>query len=551
MRLAAADVVQRAGGASTSFTIAFGLSLNGQQYVDFDDFALYNAPAVSSVAPLEASIDGGLELPPARALTTASPPHAASASPMRARRRRTLPLAAAARCRAPSADAAGERRWRTYDFDAPDEAALARLGSLHGMAELVGGALRLVPSSFAAGTALPVNGALAPPPTSPALPYFEAVFDVLMLGAVSSGGGAGLSFNNGPIHHPELLDESGSGHTGLAVSLRTGISHTVEVRLAGSLLLSAPMGRALHGGIWSPLSIRYREGTGLGVSCGQVSILDGLVLPDWSPQPSWRIALAASSADTPSLADAHWVHHLRIASGSLLDRASVAVQVSLNGQQLHPSPPLSLELLALPIVSSLHPSRGSTAGGTQIQLLGARLAGGSVRRCRFGDDPHSRTLVEATTVRTFAGGVEVRCTLPSRAAAGPVPVRVTLNGEQFSTPPVAFEYHQAGQLTSVTPISGPAEGGTLLELEGTIPNLGALPTTTDHLAALAEEAGVRVRGLMAADYPSAAVGFPAASRRPPSAPRTCPRALMAHATGALDAVLRQRARSASPRCLRA
>ena len=114
-------------------------------------------------------------------------------------------------------------------------------------------------------------------------------------------------------------------------------------RLAAALCADGPR---LHGGIWS-LSIRYREGTGLGVSCGQVSILDGLVLPGWSPQPSWRIALAASSADTPSLADAHWVHHLRIASGSLLDRASVAVQVSLNGQQLHPSPPLSLELLAL------------------------------------------------------------------------------------------------------------------------------------------------------------------------------------------------------------
>ena len=151
------------------------------------------------------------------------------------------------RCRVPSADAAGFRTSLTIRFDEPPR--LSELGSLHGQAALRGGALRLVPRAVPSGTPYPYSGALLLRvlPGAPPLPFWRVRFDVMMHGASSAlGGGGGISFNYGLIGDGARLDVSGSGHSGLSVSVRTGHALVLEVRLSGDLLLATSLGHALR-----------------------------------------------------------------------------------------------------------------------------------------------------------------------------------------------------------------------------------------------------------------------------------------------------------------
>ena len=49
-----------------------------------------------------------------------------------------------------------------------------------------------------------------------------------------------------PISDGARLDVSGSGHSGLSVSVRTGHALVLEVRLSGDLLLATSLGHALR-----------------------------------------------------------------------------------------------------------------------------------------------------------------------------------------------------------------------------------------------------------------------------------------------------------------
>ena len=105
----------------------------------------------------------------------------------------------------------------------------------------------------------------------------------------------------------------------------------------------------------------------------------------------------------------HWVHHLRIASGSLLNRTHVPIRVSLNGQQFEPAAdvgaPLSMQYLTLPVTSYVVPNIGPVAGGSTIQIFGEHFGFGSTRRCRFGDHTGAiETDVVATVFSTSLSG---------------------------------------------------------------------------------------------------------------------------------------------------
>ena len=85
----------------------------------------------------------------------------------------------------------------------------------------------------------------------PALRSLRVTFDLLAHGGGALGG-AGVSFNYGPLDEDTALDESGGEHAGLAVALVRGATAVLEVRLRGALILSRPLGDAWPRRVWAP-----------------------------------------------------------------------------------------------------------------------------------------------------------------------------------------------------------------------------------------------------------------------------------------------------------
>jgi hypothetical protein len=111
-----------------------------------------------------------------------------------------------------------------------------------------------------------------------------------------------------------------------------------------------------------------------------------------------------------------------------------------------------------PTIDSVWPASGTTAGGTTITLTGANFVSGAT--VRLGG-------VAATGV-TFVSASELRATTPA-GAAGAVSVQVTNPDAQSASRGNGFTYvapTPTPTLTSVSPTSGPATGGTVITLSG-------------------------------------------------------------------------------------
>lgn len=110
-----------------------------------------------------------------------------------------------------------------------------------------------------------------------------------------------------------------------------------------------------------------------------------------------------------------------------------------------------------PIVSSLSPTSGTTAGGTAVTITGANFVNGAT--VTFGG-------VAATGV-SVANSTTIAATTPVHSA-GPVDVTVTNPGAASGTLNGGFTYlNPTGPTaTSVTPNSGPTGGGTTVTISG-------------------------------------------------------------------------------------
>eukprot|EP00966_Prymnesium_polylepis_P135169 3124105-Prymnesium_polylepis.1 len=111
------------------------------------------------------------------------------------------------------------------------------------------------------------------------------------------------------------------------------------------------------------------------------------------------------------------------------------------------------------------PKSGPVEGGTRMTVLGSDLTAGSHRLCMIGS-----TIVPAGVL-----GDALNCSsnvsISSEMLPAEVPFRVSLNGQQF-TSPVAFDVYASGSLNSglISPTSGPNAGGTLVTTSS--PSLG-------------------------------------------------------------------------------
>ncbi|MED6307675.1 MAG: IPT/TIG domain-containing protein, partial [Planctomycetota bacterium] len=114
---------------------------------------------------------------------------------------------------------------------------------------------------------------------------------------------------------------------------------------------------------------------------------------------------------------------------------------------------------SLALISAV-PSMGPVAGGTRIALLGSGVPPIGTVHCKFG--PGGSTVV----ARRVASS-QIECAAPPSSGAGVRPIEVTMNGQQYSSSGVTFTYLPAAAVSSVSPESGAAEGGTPVTVSGT------------------------------------------------------------------------------------
>jgi IPT/TIG domain/Fibronectin type III domain/Bacterial TSP3 repeat len=123
---------------------------------------------------------------------------------------------------------------------------------------------------------------------------------------------------------------------------------------------------------------------------------------------------------------------------------------------------------AAPTVTSVSPTSGPTAGGTTITVTGTAFVSGATVRVNS---------VAATGV-TFVSATQIRAVTPA-GTAGARSVQVTNPDGQSGTLASAFTYTAPASsptLSAVSPVSGPAAGGTAVTLTGT--NFAAGATVT-------------------------------------------------------------------------
>ena len=156
-------------------------------------------------------------------------------------------------------------------------------------------------------------------------------------------------------------------------------------------------------------------------------------------------------------------------------QASVSLEVSLNSQQytdtnatervwVSPAVHDSVLVYPTPSVVAVSPDFGPAAGGTRLVLEGEYLhAHGSHLLCKFNG-----SVATPATYVTASGGVVCRAgAMPGERPTGPVPLQLTLNGQQFSSAAaLSYGYYAALRVSSLLPAAGPIEGGTVIRVDG-------------------------------------------------------------------------------------
>jgi len=113
--------------------------------------------------------------------------------------------------------------------------------------------------------------------------------------------------------------------------------------------------------------------------------------------------------------------------------------------------------LAQPTVSSVIPSSGPTSGGTSIIISGSNFSGTTA--VNFGATPATGVTVDSPT--------QITATAPA-GAAGTVDITVTTaGGTSVTNAADQYTYVAAPTVTSMSPTSGPATGGTTVTITGT------------------------------------------------------------------------------------
>ena len=114
-------------------------------------------------------------------------------------------------------------------------------------------------------------------------------------------------------------------------------------------------------------------------------------------------------------------------------------------------------------LSSILPHGGPADGGTEVRLegLGLAVGRGQLMRCEFGGRVVNARLAQSIE-SSHVTSAQLRCRTPIVAVAGPVAVRVSLDGGDTWVPgATTYTYYDSPDVRALRPPSGPIAGGTL------------------------------------------------------------------------------------------
>lgn len=150
----------------------------------------------------------------------------------------------------------------------------------------------------------------------------------------------------------------------------------------------------------------------------------------------------------------------------VLPRGELHVEVSVNGVDFSKDSGLTyvVSSFATPTVFSIYPSRGTSAGGTEVTVRGRAFGTESKAGCRFG---------ALNTLATVVDANHIVCKAPPAAVmlqdVSLIDLVVVLDGENL-VPAINenlhFEYLPHPTVTGVFPRAGPRTGGTLVAVTG-------------------------------------------------------------------------------------
>lgn len=200
---------------------------------------------------------------------------------------------------------------------------------------------------------------------------------------------------------------------------------------------------------------------------------------------SWSDRLQALVCTSPPWSSLNGTRHAPQADGQ-----SVALGVSLNGQDFtetrgirfarHAEFPRGLRLL------QVSPLLGPTRGGTWLQIRppAGLVLNATAYLCRFGGSvvPTRAVVFESAAASAGSasagskGGRWLQCATPPAARAASVSLQLSLNGQQYFPLGIEgerFTYYAPPIVQQLSPVFGPAAGGTRVRVTGDWPR--ALP----------------------------------------------------------------------------
>ncbi len=121
----------------------------------------------------------------------------------------------------------------------------------------------------------------------------------------------------------------------------------------------------------------------------------------------------------------------------------------------------------LPSVYTLTPGGGPVAGGTLLTLSGAGFTRGDARLCRFGRGTGGQAVEVAASFSGKTSTGLLFCAAPPADEGYTVAVEVSLDdGGTYTASGHSFAYYHEAVVSSASPSSGPASGGTRVTLHG-------------------------------------------------------------------------------------
>ena len=131
------------------------------------------------------------------------------------------------------------------------------------------------------------------------------------------------------------------------------------------------------------------------------------------------------------------------------------LRVTTNGIDLSQSG-ANFEHIEATVLTSIHPFRGPSVGGTWISVFGSGMREGL--HCLFGGSPVQSYYVDSG---------EVQCLTPAATRSGGSNVTVTVSSQVAAATGMAeFQYYDHPKITSTTPAFGSKHGGTPVRLIG-------------------------------------------------------------------------------------